>query len=229
MSNYSQPTQRKRSPRGLGDQLRDEILTAARRLLAETGNVAGVSIRSVADLVGVSAPSIYRHFADKDALVDAVVSEVFTDLDNEMQRAASEAESAIDSLRAQGLAYVRFARTHPEQYRLATMLASESRRSVDDVLGTTAFHHFLAGIEACIGEGLFLPGSDPVQLALELWAAAHGVAALMVAKPYLPWGDPDEFADRVLRAACIGQAISDALGEPEPREFVSWLQGQRGN
>ncbi len=46
-------------------------------LLTETGSEDAVSIRAVAQRVGVSAPSIYLHFADKRALIDAVCEEVF--------------------------------------------------------------------------------------------------------------------------------------------------------
>ena len=64
-------------------------------------------------------------------------------------------------------------------------------------------------------------------LALELWAAAHGIAALLIAKPYLPWGDPEVVAERVLRAAAMGHAVVDLLGgDPSVAEFVTWLHDQ---
>ena len=112
---------RRRSPRGSGEQLRDEILDATTELLLETGHAKAVSIRSVAERVGVTPPSIYLHFADKDALLDAVCARYFEKLDEEMQRAAAGQPTAIEVLRAQGLAYVRFAIATPELYRIATM------------------------------------------------------------------------------------------------------------
>ena len=72
-----------------------------------------VSIRSVAQRVGVTPPSIYLHFADKDALLDAVCARYFEQLDEEMQGVAGADSSAIEMLRAQGLAYVRFALKTP--------------------------------------------------------------------------------------------------------------------
>lgn len=65
-------TRRRRAPRGSGVYLRDEILDAATQLLLDTGHAKAVSIRAVAQRVGVTPPSIYLHFADKDALLDAV-------------------------------------------------------------------------------------------------------------------------------------------------------------
>ena len=48
----------------------------------------------------------------------------------------------------------------------------------------------------------------PLPQALELWTVAHGVAAMLISRPYLPWGDAEEFADRVLRAVCFGHIVS---------------------
>ena len=112
-----QPLKRRRAPRGSGEQLREEILDAATELLLETGHAKAVSIRSVAQRVGVTPPSIYLHFADKDALLDAVCARYFEQLDEEMQRVAAGQTSTIEVLRAQGLAYVRFARQTTRQLR----------------------------------------------------------------------------------------------------------------
>lgn len=101
--------------------MRDEILDATTELLLETGHAKAVSIRSVARRVGVTPPSIYLHFDDKDALLDAVCARYLAKLDHEMQRVAAGQPSAAEVLRAQGLAYVQFALKTPELYRIATM------------------------------------------------------------------------------------------------------------
>ena len=68
-----QRLRRRRAPRGSGDQLREEILDATTELLLKTGEAKAVSIRAVSQLVGVTPPSIYLHFADKDALLEGVL------------------------------------------------------------------------------------------------------------------------------------------------------------
>ncbi|AGB25180.1 transcriptional regulator [Mycobacterium sp. JS623] len=220
-----QPLRRRRAPRGSGDQLRDEILDAATELLLETGHAKAVSIRSVAQRVGVTPPSIYLHFADKDALLDAVCARYFEKLDEEMQRVAADQQSTIDVLRAQGLAYVRFALKTPELYRIATMAESRPGSDVDVALNSSAFVHMRASVESLMAEGIYPPG-DPVDKALELWTAAHGVAALLISRPYLPWGDAEEFADRVLKSVCVGQIVSGAI-DPDlpPAEAIAQLKG----
>ncbi|MDV3124297.1 TetR/AcrR family transcriptional regulator [Mycobacterium sp. 21AC1] len=219
------PLKRRRAPRGSGEQLREEILDAATGLLLETGHAKAVSIRSVAKRVGVTSPSIYLHFADKDALLDAVCARYFEKLDEEMQRAATGQSSAIDVLHAQGLAYVSFARRTPELYRIATMGDPRPGSDVDTTLNSAAFVHMCTSIKALIAEGIYPPG-DPTSLALELWTAAHGVAAMLIAKPYLPWGDAEAFADRVLRAVCAGHIITGIIGpDLPPQEAVARLKG----
>jgi len=220
---------RRRAPRGAGEQLRDEILDAATELLLETGHAKAVSIRSVAQRVGVTPPSIYLHFADKDALLDAVCGRYFESLDEEMQRAAVGCTTTLDVLRAQGLAYVRFALQTPELYRIATMGEGRPGSDVDVTLASSAFLHMRAGVQAMMDEGIYAQG-DPTGVALELWSAAHGVAALLIAKPYLPWGDAEMFADRVLRAVCCGQIASGIIGyDTSPDDTIRRLMNLKRN
>ncbi|WP_396883253.1 TetR/AcrR family transcriptional regulator [Mycobacterium sp. SMC-4] len=220
-----QPLRRRRAPRGSGEQLREEILDAATELLLESGDAKAMSIRSVAQRVGVTPPSIYLHFADKDALLDAVCSRYFEKLDDEMQTAAADAGPApMEVLRAQGLAYVRFALKNPELYRIATMGHGQPGSDVDVALTSSAFVHLRAAVEAMIAEGLYPPG-DPTVLALELWTAAHGIVALLISRPYLPWGDVEEFTDRVMRSVCCGQVVSRGIRETDtPQDIVRWLK-----
>lgn len=222
---------RPRSARGSGAQLREEILDATRDLLARTGNADAVSIREVSKLVGVSAPSIYRHFADKDALIDAAVAQVFENLDAAMGAATDPSRSPITRLRDQGMAYVRFALDNPEQYRLAFVPTdADGPTAVDKVLGSGAVVRFSATVREAMDSGVIDDG-DTLPVVLELWAAAHGIASLLIAKPALPWGDVDRLIERVLSAACMGHAVLDIIGcdpVPEPDEGARWLAELRG-
>ncbi|HXS87366.1 MAG TPA: TetR/AcrR family transcriptional regulator [Mycobacterium sp.] len=214
---------RRRAPRGSGDLLRDEILDAATELLLDIGHAKAVSIRSVAERVGVTPPSIYLHFQDKDALLDAVCARYFEKLDEEMQRVSASQADTIDVLRAQGLAYVRFAVENPELYRIATMGEWKSNSNVDAALASSAFEHMCVTVETLMGEGLLPPG-DATGIALELWSAAHGVAALLIAKPHLPFGDAEAFTDRVLRAVFCGNMVAGLVGaDATPQQVVERL------
>lgn len=221
------PTKRRRSQRGSGEQLRAEIVAAAKELLAKAASVDDVSIRAVADAVGVTPPSIYLHFSDKTELVSAVVVDVFAELDAAVVEAVAAADGPMDRLRASGVAYVRFAVSHPEHYRIAAMDPCPTPY-VDEVLASAAFVHFQAIVEECMASGIF-PAGDSLPVTLDLWAAAHGIASLMIAKPFLPWGDPGAAAERVLCAAALGHAAAGMVGEPvTPGRMTEWIKRRRG-
>lgn len=209
MTQGAQSTPRRaRSPRGSGDQLRAEIVAAARSLMAEAPTAEAVSIRAVAAAVGVTAPSIYRHFADKQELITAVVVDVFEDLDEAMLAAAEGIDDPLERLFEFGLTYVRFALEHPDHYRLATMDLCP-RPDVESILAEGAWVHFNSVVQECLNAGVFAgDGDDPaLAITLDLWTAAHGLAAMFIVKPHLPWGDPDAVARRVLTAAAYGHTI----------------------
>jgi AcrR family transcriptional regulator len=224
---------RRRSARGRGAELRGEVLSAAMDLLTETGEEDAVSLRAVAARVGVSVPSIYLHFADKQALLDAVCEEVFAALDQQMLTAAADAPDAFEGLRLQGVAYVQFAVANPEHYRIVLMRkhlpASDAGGRPDLLMASAAFEHFVASVQECVDAGVF--EGEAEALALRLWAAAHGVAALLVAKPYFPWPPIEAYIDDTIRMAGLGIALSSRVGAcgdlPLP-ELVSRLNHLRG-
>lgn len=223
-----QPTKRRRAQRGSGEQLRGEIIAVTKHLLDEGRSSDDITIRAVADAVGVTPPSIYLHFADKDALLDAVCGRYFERLDQVMQQVAAEQPTTIDRLRAQGLAYVRFARQNPELYRIAMMSEGHPGSDVDQALDTAAFVHMRDSVQALMDEGSYPRGDagDVTVTALGLWTVAHGLAALFISRPYLPFGDLEEFADRVLSAACLGGMVRGLGGpDPTPRQLVERLRG----
>jgi AcrR family transcriptional regulator len=188
-------------------------LAAARELLAETGDKAAVSVRAVADRVGITTPSLYLHFKDKDDLLDAVCSEVFGALAIALQQAGAQASGPMERLVAQGRAYVGFAVARPEHYRLAFMVRGEPK-NVDHVLNDTCFGQVLRTVEECMTAEIFPPDPrGPLPIGLQMWAIAHGLASLLITKPWLPWGDVDELIEQMVRTAVVGCALSGRATE----------------
>jgi len=197
---------RQRLPSGSGGQLREQIIDAATELIVASGDVKAPSTREVTRALGITAPSLYRHFADKDELLDAVCAKYYRQLGEVMREAASDLPTPLQRLQALGMAYVRFAVATPLMYRVATGAPSRPGSEFDETLMSSAFVHLQGTVQELIDQKFFPPG-DSVAPALRLWAAAHGVASLLITKPYLPWGDAEAFASSVLRAVCIGQAV----------------------
>ncbi|WAC54656.1 TetR/AcrR family transcriptional regulator [Gordonia sp. SL306] len=223
-------TKRTRSPRGSGELLAEEIIASATALLLEEGDDAAVSIRAVAGRVGVTPPSIYLHFADKDALLDAVCARYFEQLDGVLGEVSEGIVDPLERALQQGLAYVRFAVETPVLYRLAFRQAppgGAGASMVDEVLAASAFARMSATVTELADEGFF-PVSDVTEVVLEFWSAAHGVASLMLAKPGLPWGDDLVLAESLMRSVCLGRASMGVLGAAsEPCDVRAWLGRQR--
>lgn len=196
---------RRRARRGEGERLREQIIEAVERLLIETGDEAAVTIRAVADAVGVTPPSVYLHFADKDEMLFAVCERNFAELDRLTQEAAAGSTDPLESLALRGRAYVRFGVEHPEQYRILFM-GKPSRTPEDfdlERLGdAAAFGHLLEHVTTCVQSGLIQ--GDPLQVSLVLWAGVHGLTSLLISKPEFPWPEVDAIADRLCRALVYG-------------------------
>ena len=225
-SEPSEPSEpRRRAARGQGAALHGEVLRAAMDLLRETGSEESVSLRAVATRVGVSVPSIYLHFADKQALLDAVCGEVFEQLHVVMKSASADASNPWEALRAQGVAYVHFALANPEHYRIV-MMRGPSEHDPSDEIASGAFGHLLDGVVACIGLGI-LEG-DPIELGMQLWATAHGIASLLIAKPRFPWPPVEELVDDTICAAGLGLAAKSRIpDELPPAEVVRRMNALR--
>jgi AcrR family transcriptional regulator len=112
---------RTRARRGEGERLREEIIAAAERLLIRSGDAEAVSIRAVADAVGVTPPSIYLHFTDKIELLFAVCARHFQALDHYMEKAVAGVDDPVEPLLRRGRAYIRFGLENPEPYRILFM------------------------------------------------------------------------------------------------------------
>ena len=127
----------------------------------------------------------------------------------------------IERALQQGRAYVRFAVATPVLYRIAFRQSAPAGPSkVDEVLAASAFTSVSGTVSELAAEGFF-PETDVAEVMLEFWAAAHGVASLMLAKPGLPWGDDLALAESLMRSVCLGRASRGVLGaadrRPEPR------------
>jgi AcrR family transcriptional regulator len=190
---------RPRLPKGEGRQLRDEILAATEAMLLETGSVEAVSVRAVAEAVGVTPPSIYRHFADKAELIFEVCARHFAALEAHLIDACAGVEDPVDQLVALGRAYIEFGLANPEPYRIMFMTRPDVAPALYQgraMESSAALEHLVGLVEACIDAGRLRPElTDPYRVAIGLWARVHGLTSLRVSKPDMEWPDDPEFLD----------------------------------
>lgn len=195
---------RTRARRGEGELLRDQILDATERLLLETSDADAVSIRAIAEAVGVTPPSIYMHFASKEELVLQVCERQFQALETYADRAMEGITDPVEALKAMGHAYVRFGLEHPEEYRFLFMsrtpewAASYLLERIEELSG---FSSLVAAVQRGIDAGAFAPG-DAFTIACGLWMGVHGITSLLISKPFFPW--PDGLVTHCIDSYCSG-------------------------
>jgi AcrR family transcriptional regulator len=203
------PRRRTRSLRGQGDQLREEILVAAEGILIDTNDESALSIRAIASAVGVTPPSIYLHFADRNDLVFAVCERQAEQVDEVMEQAAQAGTDPWDRVRRRGLAYLRWGLDNPEHYRILMMSRPDAtpERFVDQRLADASGLAAVAeDIGLAAGDGLIAPLDDPVREAELFWMVIHGMVSMLIAKPDFPFGPPEELFDAMVDLVYRGLA-----------------------
>ncbi len=216
---------------------RTRILSAAIRLLSERGRDA-LTTRAVAEAAGVQPPVLYRHFKDKDAMLNAMAEHGFLAYMAEKRRSAPE-HDPVQVLRSGWDLHVEFGLTQPALYLLmyaqpgsetavsagersfamlrrhVGRIAAAGRLRVSEEQAASSFH------AAAVGTVLTLLGSpaDTRDMALSHMARDTALAAITDA-PASPSGNPGKTAAITLKAA---------LGENAPFSpaelplFKEWL------
>ena len=160
--------------------LRRALLAETTRTIRKEG-VEGVTLRAVGKRLGVSRTALYRHFADKPALLAAVAREGFQAFSRDLSQAWSAAGGGRNGFRAMGTAYIRFAMANPSHYRVM-FGAFKDLCERDAELAAEAQASFQVLLDAVVmlqKDGL-LRADPPQTLAQYIWAAVHGVAMLAI-------------------------------------------------
>lgn len=172
---------RKRPGRYHHGDLRRALVDQALRTIAAKG-VEALTLRAVGKALGVSRTALYRHFADKNALLATVATEGFARLTIETRSAWEEGGRGPAGLRAMGRAYVRFAVASPAHYRVMFgrfVGAKEGRYPELEAEGAGAFQVLVDALVEQQRDGL-VRADDPVHLGRFVWATVHGVAMLAI-------------------------------------------------
>jgi AcrR family transcriptional regulator len=181
------------------------ILDVARELFAAEGYEA-VTMKRIADRLGITPTAIYFHFADKAALIQQLTAADWAAFTQKFARAMAEPDP-IARLRLAARGYIEFARTHPNQYQLLFMARRKPEEMVRDA-GREVHAMIETSVEEAVAAGRFRPQFTNVKLITQaLWAAVHGVAALYIVKydaPDAPFRHPQRTAEIAVEALLVG-------------------------
>ena len=164
-------------------------MAAGRQLLEEEG-LEALTMRRLAERVGIRAPSLYKHLPDKAALEAAIIATGFEEAAAAFEQAVDSAgegsgegrgvrsgEGAGDALVALAAAYRRFALEHPHLYRLMTN-------------GPLPRAHLPPGLEGRTAAPLLRVAGSEAR-ARAVWAFAHGMVMLELDQRFPPDADLD--------------------------------------
>jgi AcrR family transcriptional regulator len=158
--------------------LREALLHAAEKAL-ETGGVQSISLRELSRELGVSHTSPRRHFADKQALLDALALRGFERFDEALGRAVGKPGQEFKArLSKLARAYVGFALKHPAL--LSLMFEAKHRPDTPrEILEASerTFAHAPATFAEAQAAGEVVPG-DPARLALVVFSALLGLVSM---------------------------------------------------
>jgi AcrR family transcriptional regulator len=206
--------------------MRTRILDAARELFALEGYDA-VTMRKIAERIEYSPTAIYFHFRDKQALLRELVDADFGSLAHEFQKIARIADP-VDRLRKIGRAYVGFAMTHPNHYRLMFMTPHPEAMKPEDSRikrgnpEEDAYAFLKATVEEAIAAGRFRRElSDPDFVAQLVWSGTHGVVSLHIAKckdAWVDWRDPLQIAHAQIEVMIRGLSRESVSGSVQERD-----------
>jgi len=157
--------------------LREALLETAFSLVDAEG-AEGLSMRALARETGVSSAAPFRHFADKQRLLQAVAEKASEDLQQKLDEATRDRDDALTQFRAMTVAYVRFAAEHPNLFRLVQSIPSVSGAFLGEFNDERRLK-LIALIYEGQNAGL-IPDADPELIALSSEALTHGLARMIV-------------------------------------------------
>ncbi len=167
-------------PRGYHHgNLKEALINAALDLIARKGP-SGFTFAEAARFAGVSPAAPYRHFRDREELLESVALRGFSLFEAVLARAWDEGRpEALAAFERMGRAYLDFARTEPAYYSAMFEAGLElyATQELRDA-GERAFAVIRGAAENLVAQ-IPAPARPPaLMVALHVWALAHGIASL---------------------------------------------------
>lgn len=162
--------------------LKDELLAVAFEIIASE-DVESLTLKALSEKTGTSRTAIYRHFKNKEALIETILRQGFDTFDSTVSPILEESNTElIDRFYRAGKTLIAFAMQNPNLYRLlfgkryAHIREEAMKISDEDCSGFASLKH---AIEEGQKMGV-LQQKDSYQQAIIIWASLHGLASLII-------------------------------------------------
>ena len=192
-----------------GAARRAQILRVAGDMFAKDG-IDATSMRRIAAKAGVTATLLYKHFADKDALLTAIGEGFFLKLAADLDQTLKGDQDPVARLRALMRAYVRCGIANPREYHLTFMTALPGLRRGQEMktfrertrrgetippgeitMGMMCFARLEQSV-ADLVDAKRTRIKDVPALAESVWAAGHGLVSLVITHRDFGFTDVDK-------------------------------------
>ncbi len=179
--------------------LQSSLLETATAMITEQG-IEGLSLRKLAERIGVSRTAAYHHFKDKNDLLSAIAAQGFTSWQTQTQQIFDNNKlSDKEKYHAFVHFYVRFATQNAAIYKLmfgSTLWKKEgtkpnSSQTLIDV-AYPSFQYQVEMTEAWQQKGILPKSQNSLRLAQVTWATLHGIAQLVIDGIYADASQIDE-------------------------------------
>ncbi|WP_338265840.1 TetR/AcrR family transcriptional regulator [Marinomonas pontica] len=184
--------------------LTKSLLESASAIIKDHG-VESLSMRKLADIVGVSRTAPYHHFKDKNALLCALAEEGFYEQGKILGRLRAEQNTAQESFKKYVYAYLEYALQHSEIYDLMYGRTLWKAGNPSDSLKAASKHTFKSWIEWVeeLQHQKILPNNNtPLRIGQTTWASLHGLARLFIDGIYLDKADLSEMIEQMIENVC---------------------------
>lgn len=193
--------------------LKREMLERARKIYREEG-VEALSMRRLAQELGISTMAIYSYFDNKKALLDGLWIEVFESLTDELLDASRDQHGPRRVLEAHVRRFLDFWERHPEQFRMIYMSLSQSG-SLDEIgqAQVPVYNRLLNLVRermaACAPGGLQADDGQVKRLCDQMSVRTMGYLLLVIGLPRYPVHDREQLRETVVQG--VLQDVSDAF------------------
>jgi len=197
--------------------LREALLTAGLQAL-KTQSANELSLRALAKTLGVTANAIYRHFADKDAWLNAIAAEGFRRFAQAQREAVGQHQDPGMRLMAAGRSYIRFAMQESALFKL--MFERITQPPCDGDLMTASLDA-LSVLLDCTAVLVQAPAQDERTrvAAAAAWGMVHGLSELAMGKQLMVLGmDTESLINKVMESQAMGH----------PQALLSLVKPVRG-